>query len=107
VARHSASKNTTFKVAVFDVVSRVAIARYSWAVAYQRYNRAANVKLGRNLAKLRQAVGLSQDRLAERLGISVRHMQRVESGKSAPSLPLLLDLHKALKVDWNGIFSGF
>jgi transcriptional regulator with XRE-family HTH domain len=76
-------------------------------VTYQRYDRAANIKLGKNLAKLRRTLGLSQDALAERLGISVRHMQRVESGKSAPSLPLLLDLYKALKADWNQIFNGF
>jgi len=75
-------------------------------VKYQRHSPAANAKLGKNLARLRHATGLSQNAMAERLGISTRHLQRVESGQSAPSLPLLLDLYKVLRTTWNEIFSG-
>jgi transcriptional regulator with XRE-family HTH domain len=75
-------------------------------VTYQRYSAKANIQLGKNLAKLRKSRGLSQDSLAERLGIATRHMQRLESGEHAPSLPLLLDLRKTLKVGWDDIFLG-
>ncbi len=92
--------------ATLDVVLGSLTARYLWGVKYQRHSPAANAKLGKNLARLRNARGLNQNEMAERLGISTRHLQRVEAGKSAPSLPLLLDLYKTLKTSWNDIFSG-
>jgi DNA-binding XRE family transcriptional regulator len=75
-------------------------------VTYQRSSAAANAKLGNNLARLRNSIGLSQAKMAERLGISLRHFQRVESGESAPSIPLLIDLHKIFKTTWDELFSG-
>jgi len=51
-------------------------------------------------------MGLNQNEMAERLGISTRHLQRVETGQSAPSLPLLLDFYKVLRTTWNAIFAG-
>jgi len=75
-------------------------------VTYQRSSAAANAKLGKNLARLRNSIGLSQAKMAERLGISLRHFQRVESGESAPSIPLLIDLHKIFKTSWDDLFSG-
>lgn len=77
-----------------------------WRVTNPRYSLAASVKLGKNLARLRKSVGLSQAILAERLGISTRHMQRMESGKRTPSLPLLMGLHKNLKANWEDIYAG-
>jgi transcriptional regulator with XRE-family HTH domain len=75
-------------------------------VTYHRSSAAANAKLGKNLARLRNSIGLSQAKMAERLGISLRHFQRVESGESAPSIPLLVDLHKFFKTTWEDIFAG-
>jgi len=75
-------------------------------VKYQRHSPAANAKLGKNIARLRRALGLNQNEMAERLGISTRHLQRVETGQSAPSLPLLLDFYKILRTTWNEIFAG-
>jgi transcriptional regulator with XRE-family HTH domain len=53
----------------------------------------------RNLKKIRQARGLTQEQLAENLGISVRYVQTLE-GKNTPNVKLdtLEVLAKALKV---------
>lgn len=39
---------------------------------------------------VRLRFGLSQNKLAERLGISLRHLQYVESGDSQPTAPVFL-----------------
>jgi UDPglucose 6-dehydrogenase len=62
--------------------------------------------LGKNIAQLRRALGISQDALAERLGITTRHMQKLEAGSHAPSLPLLVTLHKKLGAEWEEMFAG-
>jgi transcriptional regulator with XRE-family HTH domain len=75
-------------------------------VTYHRSSASANRKIGKNLARLRMAAGLSQAKMAEKLGISLRHFQRVESGESAPSIPILVDIHKFFRTTWEEIFSG-
>jgi DNA-binding XRE family transcriptional regulator len=93
-------------IVLLSLVSCLVPRRYSWFVTSKRYSAIATKKLGKNLARLRQGTGLSQDSLAERLGIATRHMQALESGTHAPSLPLLLDLHKVLRAKWDDIFAG-
>jgi DNA-binding XRE family transcriptional regulator len=44
--------------------------------------------------------------MAEKLEISTRHLQWIESGQSAPSHSLLLDLFKVLRTESNQIFAG-
>jgi transcriptional regulator with XRE-family HTH domain len=75
-------------------------------VTATRFSSIASVRLGKNIARLRRAMGISQDALAERLNITTRHMQKLEAGEHAPSLPLLLTLHKKLQATWENIFDG-
>ena len=72
----------------------------------KRISPVANARLGKNIARLRRALGISQDALAERLDIATRHMQKLEAGEHAPSLPLLLALRKRLGVRWDDILAG-
>jgi len=65
----------------------------------------AAVKLGKNIAQLRQEIGLTQDSLAERLDVTTRYLQKLERGVHAPSLALLVQLRKSLKTDWNVLFA--
>jgi transcriptional regulator with XRE-family HTH domain len=44
------------------------------------------VRLSRNISKQRQALGLTQAQLAERLGIETETLSRFERGKNLPSL---------------------
>jgi transcriptional regulator with XRE-family HTH domain len=47
----------------------------------QRRNPQAVIEaVGRRIAEVRQHHGLTQEKAAERLGISLRHMKRIEAG---------------------------
>ncbi|MDR1396575.1 MAG: helix-turn-helix domain-containing protein [Desulfarculales bacterium] len=48
------------------------------------------------MAHRRRAVGLTQDKLAEKLSISGASLSRIESGLAAPRFPRLEDLAEIL-----------
>lgn len=55
-------------------------------------------KIGQRIRKYRKAHGLSQEQLAERVGISVTHMSHIETGNTKLSLPVLVELAQTLEV---------
>lgn len=55
-------------------------------------------RIGQQIRKYRKAHRLSQEQLAERIGISVTHMSHIETGNTKLSLPVLVELSKALEV---------
>ena len=55
-------------------------------------------RIGQQVRKFRKAHGLSQEQLAEQVGISVTHMSHIETGNTKLSLPVLVDLANALEV---------
>lgn len=54
--------------------------------------------IGQRIRKIRKAHHLSQEALAEKIGISVTHMSHIETGNTKLSLPVLVDLAQALEV---------
>lgn len=54
--------------------------------------------IGQRIRKARKAHSLSQETLAEQIGISVTHMSHIETGNTKLSLPVLVDLAMALEV---------
>lgn len=54
--------------------------------------------IGQRIRKIRKARDLSQEQLSEMVGISVTHMSHIETGNTKLSLPVLVDLAKALEV---------
>lgn len=54
--------------------------------------------IGQRIRKKRKAHRLSQEALAERVGISVTHMSHIETGNTKLSLSVLVDLAAALEV---------
>lgn len=54
--------------------------------------------IGRRIRKIRKARGLSQEQLAEKIGISVTHMSHIETGNTKLSLPVFVDLATVLEV---------
>jgi transcriptional regulator with XRE-family HTH domain len=54
---------------------------------------------GGRLRELREAAGLTQPQLAERVGISTRQVSRLETGEQVATWPTVLALAKALGVD--------
>lgn len=60
--------------------------------------------LGTRIKELRKAKGLSQDALAERVGIDSKHLSRLEVGGSFPSLDTLERLAQVLEVELKEFF---
>lgn len=51
-------------------------------------------------------MGLSQEQLAERVGISTTHMSHIETGATKLSLPVLVSLSKALEISSDSLLFG-
>ena len=61
-------------------------------------------QFGKNTAILRMRRNLTQEKLAEKVGVSVRYLQSVEAGEYFPSLPTLVRLKFVLRCDWKELF---
>lgn len=60
--------------------------------------------LGERLKKARKDCGLTQEQLAERSGLSTRHIAKIEKGDVNPSFEVLSTLVKMLGVSFDSIF---
>ena len=58
-------------------------------------------EFGDRLKEFREALGLSQERLAQAAGIPTSSYVKVEQGKAWPTWPTVLKIAKALNVDVN------
>ena len=54
----------------------------------------AQIELGMRIKRLRVAKGLTQEKLAEALGVSLEHIGKIERGKRTPSLDLVIAMSK-------------
>lgn len=59
---------------------------------------ARRIELGQRIAEYRRQAGLSQDQLAERVGVERRSIQRYERGERDPRFIDLLLIADALRV---------
>ena len=62
-------------------------------------------KIGQRIRKYRKARQLSQEQLAEQIGISTTHMSHIETGNTKLSLPVLVQLAKSLEVQADDLLS--
>lgn len=63
------------------------------------------VSIGRNIAKLRAEKGLSQEDLAGMAEINRGYISRIENGRVALSVPVLLKISDALNIKPDKLFS--
>ena len=63
------------------------------------------VKIGRLLQELRKEKGLTQELLAERMGVARRTVSRWETGSNMPDLDILMELADLYTVDLREILS--
>ena len=63
-------------------------------------------RLGMAIAAQRRKAKLTQEQLAEVIGITVRHMQKIEAGHRVPSLAVLSTMRRELKIEWFDLFRG-
>lgn len=63
--------------------------------------------LGARIKELRKRAGLSQDQLAEKVGIESKYLSRIEVGKRHPSLDALERIADSLQVEMKELFDYF
>ncbi|RYE48798.1 MAG: XRE family transcriptional regulator [Hyphomicrobiales bacterium] len=54
--------------------------------------------VGRNVARIRKSIGLTQEQLAERCALSQQYLSGIEQGQRNPTLLILDRLARALEV---------
>lgn len=54
--------------------------------------------LGRKIQRKRNEIGLTQEELADKVGISRAYMGYIEQGRNAPSLEILSKIARILKI---------
>ena len=60
--------------------------------------------IGSNIKKYRTAQGLTQQQLADRLGMSLNFIGKVEVGYDHPSLYTLIDISNNLEIPLKNLF---
>lgn len=55
-------------------------------------------EIGQRIRRFRKACNLSQEQLAEKIGISTTHMSHIETGNTKLSLSVFVDIANALSV---------
>jgi transcriptional regulator with XRE-family HTH domain len=61
--------------------------------------------IGKQIAKARRALDLTQDEASERIGITVEYYARLERGQSLPSLFTFVQISLALEVSTESLIS--
>lgn len=61
--------------------------------------------IGQRIRRYRKACGLSQEALAQKVGISVTHMSHIETGNTKLSLPVLAKIAEELSVGADALLS--
>lgn len=62
--------------------------------------------IGASIAKVREALGLTQSALARRCNTSQSAIAMIEAGDRNPSFDMLLKIKRALGVQWAGLLRG-
>lgn len=65
-----------------------------------------NEEIGRRITALRKKQGLTQEKLAEALNCSIKHVSHVERGVSSLSLDLLIETCKTLNCSLDYLVNG-
>ena len=61
---------------------------------------------GRNVARIRTELGMTQERLCEQADIDRSYLQRIENGTSNPTIEVAARLKKALGCSWDTLLQG-
>ena len=61
--------------------------------------------MGKQIKALRQARGMSQEELSEKISINSKYLSAIERGKANPTLDILTRLADALKVGVSDLFN--
>lgn len=60
-------------------------------------------EIGKRIRKIRKARGLSQEQLAEKVGISITHMSHIETANTKLSLPVFIQIAEVLEIQTDAL----
>jgi len=61
---------------------------------------------GRNVAALRLRIGMTQEQMAEKTGLSTRYWQSLEAGEYFPPMATMARIKATLGCSWDDLFDG-
>ena len=61
--------------------------------------------IGARISRLRAKKGLTQEELAERMGINPKYLSSIERGKENPTLQTLIKASESLEIDFSEMLS--
>lgn len=64
------------------------------------------VKIGKFIAELRKAAGLTQEQLGEKMGVTNKTVSRWETGSYMPGIDTMLELSKFFGINLNELLCG-
>jgi transcriptional regulator with XRE-family HTH domain len=62
------------------------------------------INIGKNTKRFRKSAGLTQEKLADKVDLSLRYIQNIEDGTRLPTIITLLKIAKALNKDVGDFF---
>jgi len=67
---------------------------------------AYRIIFGKNVNRLRQTRGLTQEKLAELVEVDRRHIQRIENGSANAGIEVICRMRIALAASWEDLMDG-
>lgn len=65
------------------------------------------IKIGKNIQSIRKSNGYTQEKLAEKIEVSVRYVSDIEQNRANPSYEVLIRICNLFKVSMDQIFSEY
>jgi transcriptional regulator with XRE-family HTH domain len=62
------------------------------------------LNIGKNIKKYRRQINLTQENLADKVGISLRYVQSIENGSRIPTVLMLYKIAEALRKNIKSLF---
>ena len=62
---------------------------------------------GQVIQRIRKERGMTQEQLAEKVGIDSNSISRIERGRLIPALPTLIDICNALKIGADAVLAAY
>ncbi|MDR1452382.1 MAG: helix-turn-helix domain-containing protein [Candidatus Margulisbacteria bacterium] len=62
------------------------------------------LNIGKNIKSFRKIAGLTQEKLADKAGLTLRYFQHIESGVGIPAIPTLIKIAQALNKNIKDFF---
>ena len=67
----------------------------------------STIKIGKNLQTIRRSNGYTQEKLAEKIEVSVRYISDIEQDRAKPSYEILIRICNLFKISIDQIFSEY